>query len=1133
MLYNNKQKIANHTEKAKPHSEEESTNLLQKAPLGILTFDGEFTINFVNENFSNIGIYYNFNYDNLVGQSILNSEIFPGLSLKEELLDIRKGYSFEREYNRIETGSASISVIIKCSSIFENQNFHGGILVVEDLRILKGITDSGILKTGNFEKIMDKVNDLLYKTDDEVILKFYYGKQIRNLNYEIANNFPISNLFPKEKRSDFDKYCEKVKVNRRSEKFNTEIILGDDILIYECAIEPLLNKKGQIQYIFFFLNDITEIIQYSENLTQQLNDFKQYKSIAESMTESIIAIDLEGRIILWNRASEILFGYSKNEVSGKFLGEALKLFDEAYFNNIKKELNKNNTWKINLTFNKKDGIKEIVEARFSMRSGDSSIIVLFINITDRNLQEQQLKATEDRFRNILGNTEDLIISLDPDGTITYVNEKFVSVLGYSEEIISKNIKVIIDPQYLANNIFDLKEFKNNPNKKIDLPIRSKFGNVHYFTSKFTPIFFANKTIKYFIGFFYEITSEKKLEDEFFLFKSLFEASKDGIAIIANGKIVLSNDSFAIMFGYNKKEELINSSLIDFVSSGDVVRVAEYFQLLEQRKEVPGRIEFLGRRKDKSVFFIEVSPSFVDVESKNFVVIDARDVTERKRVQQAIRESEEKYRNITENIDDFLFTFERIEKILKPLFYTFSVEKITGYTQSEFLLESTLFLKIIYPDDFQSVKKKLKTILRSRIQVSEEMEFRIINKRGNIVWVRTKINVIRNGGGKISKIYGLVSDISLRKKAEEELNRSTENLIRLNETKDKFISIISHDLRTPFSSILGFTDLLISDEDLTEKEKEQYIRFIQESSKSMLALVNSLLDWTRLQTGRIKFEPEKISARMIVINSINSLSGVAIQKNINLRSEVEKDVIIYADNSLLTQVFNNLISNAIKFTKPGGEIIISASPSQKTRFYEFSVRDNGVGIKPENINELFRIDTKYSSEGTAGEKGTGLGLSLVKEIIEKHGGNIWVESEYGKGSNFKLILPIASANILLVDNSKTDRLLYSKILKHITPDYNIEIASNGKDALEKIMTAPPALVITDHLMPEMNGYELTKEIKKLDIKSKPQVIVLSGEIDRSAIDDYTNIGIEYIFHKPVNLSIFKTAVEKSLRKGLLG
>jgi PAS domain S-box-containing protein len=1121
------------TEKTKPGSEQDSAKFLQKIPLGILTFDEEYRINLVNENFSNLGIYYNFNYDNLTGQSILDSEIFPGLNLKDELLDIQSGYSFEKEYCRVETGSASITVVVKCSPVFEDHNFQGGILVVEDLRILKGITDNGILKTEHFEKIINKVNDFLFITDDEGKIKFFYGKQIRDLNYEITNNFQIDKIFSPAARSDFDKYYEQVKIKRRSEKFNIELVLGENNYIYECQIEPLLNKKGQIQFIFIILNDRTIIIRNNENLVQQLSDYKQYQSIAESMTESIIAIDLSGRVMLWNKASEILFGYTRNEVAGKFLGDALKLFDEAYFNNIKEELNRNKSWKINLTFNRKDEKKEIVEARFSMAPEDSFIIVLFINITDKNIIEQQLKTTEERFRNILGNTEDLIISLDPDGTITYVNEKFITVLGYSGEIIGKNIRILLEPQYLTNNIFDLKEFKNNPGRKIELPIISKFGNIHYFAAKFSPVFFENRTIRYFIGFFYEITSEKKLEKEFFLFKSLFEASKDGIAIIANGKIVLSNDSFATIFGYNKKEEVFNNNLIDFVSSNDVVKVGEYFQLLEQRKEVPGRIEFLGRRRDNSAFFVEVSPSIVDIEGKSFVVVDARDVTERKRVQQAIRESEEKYRNITENIDDFLFTFERIEKVLKPLFYTFSVEKITGYTQSEFLLESTLLLKIIYPDDFQLVKKKLKGILRSRIQESEEMEFRIINKRGNIVWIRTKINVIRNNSGKISKIYGLISDISLRKKAEEELNRSTENLIKLNETKDKFISIISHDLRTPFSSILGFTDLLIGDEDLTEDEKKQYVRFIQESSKSMLALVNSLLDWTRLQTGRIKFEPEKISARMIIINSINSLSGAALQKNINLRSEVGKNVTIYADNSLMTQVFNNLISNAIKFTKPGGEIVISASPSKKTRFFEFSVRDNGVGIKPENIKELFRIDTKYSSEGTAGEKGTGLGLSLVNEIIEKHGGNIWVESEYGNGSNFKFILPVASANILLVDDSKTDRLLYSKILKNITPDYNIEIASNGKEALEKVIAAPPALVITDHSMPVMNGYELTREIKKLDIKGKPQVIVLSGDIDRSAILDYTNLGIEYVFHKPVNLSNFKIAVEKSLRKGLLG
>lgn len=131
------------------------------------------------------------------------------------------------------------------------------------------------------------------------------------------------------------------------------------------------------------------------------------------------------------------------------------------------------------------------------------------------------------------------------------------------------------------------------------------------------------------------------------------------------------------------------------------------------------------------------------------------------------------------------------------------------------------------------------------------------------------------------------------------------------------------------------------------------------------------------------------------------------------------------------------------------------------------------------------------------------------------------------------MPLASSNILIVDDSKTDRLLYSKILKNITPEYEVEVASNGKEALDKIIVSPPALVITDHGMPVMNGYEFVKELKKSDIKDKPPVIVLSSDIDRSIATDYQELGVEFVFQKPVNLSSFKQAVEKSLQKGLAG
>jgi len=215
-------------------------------------------------------------------------------------------------------------------------------------------------------------------------------------------------------------------------------------------------------------------------------------------------------------------------------------------------------------------------------------------------------------------------------------------------------------------------------------------------------------------------------------------------------------------------------------------------------------------------------------------------------------------------------------------------------------------------NFPAIKKRLNTLLKSKIQLSGEFEFRIINKHGNIVWVRNKLNLIRDREGKIQKIYGLVSDISLRKKAEEELTKSTNNLIKLNDTKDRFISIISHDLRTPFTSILGFTDLLLSDSDLNEQERMQYVEFIRESSKINAVLVNSLLDWTRLQTGRIRFEPERIEIHTIIENSLNALSGVAFQKSIEIVSKVKDDVFVYVDKDLLLQVFNNLLPMQLSY-----------------------------------------------------------------------------------------------------------------------------------------------------------------------------------------------------------------------------
>ncbi|HSD63669.1 MAG TPA: PAS domain S-box protein [Ignavibacteriaceae bacterium] len=1110
--------------------------ILENAPVGILTFTADWEIDFVNENYTKYGILYNIDSFSLRGLNILEQDLFPGIDIKKELKELREGYSFEKEIKNIPvSGRGYISLFIKASPVFADGQFNGGILIIEDIKTIGYSEEDDIHFGAHLDKIANSLYDIFLIVDKERRIKYISGRGLEEIFPAVQSviDKQLAILFTTDNLNKILEGISSAIERRSSVEMNLEIKTAGKRMFYKCSIFPYQTKYRQIKFIYLFFENNTELLNELNHLKNEINRLDANNAAALSIPQPIITTNNEGEIKYFNQEAKKCFNLSDGTYN-MFLGDIIGNFDRPYFNKIKTELDNYRYWKTSLSVFKENKQKETYEVKFALTDNHNHpIIITCTDITDRTVSENKLKSSEETLRAIINQAGELICSVDISGDIIYANNTFCEKLGYTpEEIIDQNITKFIDPDYLSSNVFEIGLFDQSKTK-IELPLSTKKGESIPSLAYFTSSAVEKSGKKIYSVYFIDISDKYQINKKLELYNGLIESASDGIVLLNQGKIVMCNDSFSQIFGFKGKSDLVGQQMLDLISNDDILKVAEYIQLLETGRNAAGRFEFLGRRKNSSQFFTEVTAATFLQDKKTYIVFVTRDVTERKRAQQAIRESEEKYRNITENIDDFLYTFERTGRILRPVFYTSSVEKITGYSQAEFLIDSRLILKIIHPDDFEAAKKFLKKLLKSTVQNSGEFELRIIHKNGNIVWIRNKINLIRSRDGLISKVYGLISDITLRKKAQDELKKSTDNLIKLNETKDRFISIISHDLRTPFSSILGFTDLLLHDEGLNEEEKRQYIEFIRESSQSMLLLVNSLLDWTRIQTGRIKFEPEKTDAGKIIENSINTLIGTAIQKNIQITSEVPNELLIFADKGLLLQVFNNLISNSIKFTRPGGSIIISCRPSRQIRFYEFSVKDTGTGIKKENLDKLFNVDTKFSSEGTAGEKGTGLGLSLVKEIIEKHGGEISVKSEYGMGSDFVFTIPVGSSVILLVDDSKTDRLLYSKILKNITPDYNIDIASNGKEAIEKILEYPPAIVITDHKMPIMNGYEFVKELKKLEMKGKPPVMVLSSNIDRQIILDYNDLGIEYVFQKPVNLSNFKQAVEKTIRKGIAG
>jgi len=290
------------------------------------------------------------------------------------------------------------------------------------------------------------------------------------------------------------------------------------------------------------------------------------------------------------------------------------------------------------------------------------------------------------------------------------------------------------------------------------------------------------------------------------------------------------------------------------------------------------------------------------------------------------------------------------------------------------------------DNMGEIVNKVKTK-----KTSEIYESTVTAKNGEVINTFTTLSPVLDDNGKVEKLIAIESDIRELKKAEKELKR-------LNATKDKFFSIIAHDLKNPFSSLLGVADLLVRKYDQYDKEKTlTFIRNIKQAAKQGYDLLINLLEWSRAQTGRMKFEMQELNLNELVKSNIDLLFAQAQNKNIQIINDVDPESNIYADKNTVLTVLRNLLSNAIKYTHNGGKIHINSDINNE--YVKVTVADDGIGIPKEKQDKLFRIDENYSQKGTNDESGTGLGLILCKEFIEKNEGEIYLESEEGQGSKF--------------------------------------------------------------------------------------------------------------------------------------
>ena len=506
-------------------------------------------------------------------------------------------------------------------------------------------------------------------------------------------------------------------------------------------------------------------------------------------------------------------------------------------------------------------------------------------------------------------------------------------------------------------------------------------------------------------------AEDELRESENIFRRVFNESADPILLLDETGFTNCNAATVSILGYSTKKELLNKRPWELSPEkqpdGLLSSIKAEMMINEAIEKGYNRFEWIHKKKDGSDLPVEVMLTSIQLKGKPILYTVWRDITERMQAEEKLRNERLLLRTVIDNIPATIYCKDVDGH--KTLANRAELKMIGAKSEDEVLgkTDFDLYPKEIadeYFADDQTVIKNLEPVINR-----EEL---FIDGKGEQRWLLTsKIPMLDDYGGVIG-LVGIGRDITERVKITKEIQERNEQLTKLNAEKDKFFSIIAHDLKSPFTGLLGLTELMVDCSDsFTKEEFIEYSNSINQASQKLYKLLENLLEWAQVQRGTITFTPMNLDLAKIVSHSIDTIYQRAIQKQVTIINEITTSQQVFTDEKMTETVLRNLLSNAVKFTKSGGKIFVKAETIDDNTI-RVSVEDTGVGIPQKDIERLFKIEEKVSSQGTEGESSTGLGLLLCKEFVEMHGGKIWVESENGKGSKFSFTIhkkPVEASN----------------------------------------------------------------------------------------------------------------------------
>ena len=653
-----------------------------------------------------------------------------------------------------------------------------------------------------------------------------------------------------------------------------------------------------------------------------------------------------------------------------------------------------------------------------------------------------------------------------------------------------------------------------------------------------PLKSADGTLRGGVVVLHDITERKRAEEALRQseerYHLLFDSNPHPVWVydLQTLAILAVNHSAIRNYGYSR-EEFLSLTIKDIRPPEDVPAL-----VADTEKAPPGTETasvWTHRKKNGTLIDVEITSHPLIYAGRNARLVVATDITTRKKAEEALRQSEERFRLLVSEVADYAIL------MLDPdghiVSWNAGAERIKGYQAQEILGQH--FSRFYPTEEVERGKPAFELKVAGERGRFEDEGWRL-RKDGSRFWANVVITALRDATGCLRGFGKVTRDITEHKRNEELLMRAKEEAERASSFKDQFLSTMSHELRTPLNAVLGFSDLLADERYGPLNDRQQrYVSHIHSGGKHLLRLISDILDLSKIEAGRMELAREDLTVVSAFVEVISALYPLAEKKSQALLQHVEPNLHVHADAMRFKQVLTNLVGNAIKFTPEGGRIEVAARQTDDQ--VRIEVRDNGPGIPPEQQQRIFEAFVRLAQTGSAAE-GTGLGLAISARLVELHGSKLGIESRPGEGTCFYFSLPLVAITpkqsaqtsisvpragkapriLVIEDNAATGQLIQSQLA---SSGYETLRCDQPERAVELAAEHQPDAITLDLLMKPVHGLEVLLQLKNDPRTSKIPVIVVTI-VDQPGLG--TALGADEYLIKPVDKAALLAAVERCLR-----